>query len=84
MIPSNKEAKEVIEGLMKGLSAFSYPSHLPALEKAQDYLDRLDGQDCQVAWEWVNPAEVDAVRLRLRFDTTGEFEKELLKLLKKF
>jgi hypothetical protein len=27
---------------------------------------------------------VDAVRLRLRFDTTGEFEKELLKLLKKF
>jgi hypothetical protein len=27
---------------------------------------------------------MDAVRLRLRFDTTGEFEKELLKLLKKF
>jgi hypothetical protein len=27
---------------------------------------------------------LEAVRLRLRFDTTGEFEKELLKLLKKF
>ena len=96
MITSNKEAKEVIEGLMKGLSRFRrfifvnstladlYNHAIPALEKAQDYLDRLDGQDCQVAWEWVNPAEVDAVRLRLRFDTTGEFEKELLKLLKKF
>jgi len=54
MMTSNKEAKEVIEGLMKGLSAFSYlPNQyrnhaIPALEKAQEFLDGLDGQDCPV------------------------------------
>ena len=50
----SKEAKEVIEGLMKGLSAFSYLTNqyesfaIPALEKAQEFLDGLDGQDCPV------------------------------------
>lgn len=56
----SKEAKEVIEGLMKGLSRFRrfifvnstladlYNHAIPALEKAQDYLDGLDGQDCPV------------------------------------
>ena len=60
MMTSNKEAKEVIEGLMKGLSRFRrfifvnstladlYNHAIPALEKAQEFLDGLDGQDCPV------------------------------------